>query len=310
MSDKDIKAVLLHLFIKCIVVIGIAILSVYYVSNQDVILKLFVCVICSLFIFWLFSNQTGYFWKTKPLIEDKIVTFIIFIVFGIIYYSSWWNFTNILGLDLKNPLMIGFFIMIFIVNIVILIPRYTKLNIIKSIGWAISLSVFGIIAFSYSILETLNECSESNTFVGTDDPFYIVFSIYAIWLILIGLLFFVDIIDWGNTKKKILGLCILIGFGLLKYIWKRCTDAQVNGQYVVTNEAKWINMSAYISMLVAYFNLFIGHYIGSFYFGILGYSIVDQCAAKDDLRKQAFAVLLIIILPFIYFISIIKSHYK
>ena len=113
MSDKDIKAVLLHLFIKCIVVIGIAILSVYYVSNQDVILKLFVCVICSLFIFWLFSNQTGYFWKTKPLIEDKIVTFIIFIVFGIIYYSSWWNFTNILGLDLKNPLMIGFFIMIF-----------------------------------------------------------------------------------------------------------------------------------------------------------------------------------------------------
>ena len=214
---KDIKIILFNLLVKSIIVIGITYIIINKISDENILLKNFIIIVSSLFIFWSFSSWTGYGWKNKPIIEDTIVTFIIFIVFGIIYYTSWWNFTNILGLPLDNPLTVGYFVMLFFVTTIILASRYTRLNIVKAAGWAIGLFTVGIFIFTYSILGTLTVCKYDTGSIGVQDSPYITFSIYLLWMILIGLLFFADMIKWGETKYKILALCAAIGLGLISY---------------------------------------------------------------------------------------------
>jgi hypothetical protein len=305
---KDIKIILFNLLVKSIIVIGITYIIINKISDENILLKNFIIIVSSLFIFWSFSSWTGYGWKNKPIIEDTIVTFIIFIVFGIIYYTSWWNFTNILGLPLDNPLTVGYFVMLFFVTTIILASRYTRLNIVKAAGWAIGLFTVGIFIFTYSILGTLTVCKYDTGSIGVQDSPYITFSIYLSWMILIGLLFFADMIKWGETKYKILALCAAIGIGLISYTWKRCSEVEVNGEKMINKEATWINTGAYIATIAAYFNLFIGHYLSSTVFALMGYSILDQCAPKDDPRVTAVSALLVLVLPFFYFISKTKSN--
>ena len=124
-------------------------------------------------------------------------------------------------------------------------------------------------------------------------------------MILIGLLFFADMIKWGKTKYKVLAVCVAIGIGLISYTWKRCSEVEVK---MINKEATWINTGAYIATIAAYFNLFIGHYLSSAVFALMGYSILDQCSQKDDPRVTAVSALLVLILPFFYFISKLKSY--
>ena len=305
---KDIKIILFNLLVKFIIVIGITYIIINKISNENIVLKYFIIAVLYLFIFWLFSSYTGYGWKNKPIIEDNIVTFCIFIVFCIIYCVSWWNFTNVLGIPLDNPITVSYFVMLFFITAIVLASRYTQYNIVKITGFVIGLSTICIFIFTYSIFGTLQLCKYGRASVGVQDPNYITFSIYFLWMVLFGLLFFADMILWNETKKIVLAVCAVICTVLIYYTWKRCSEVEENGEKIITKEATWINTSSYIATIAAYFNLCIGHYLSSAVFALMGYSILDQCAPKDDPRVIAVSSLLVLVLPFFYFISKTKSH--
>ena len=307
-NTKNIKMILLNLIIKSIIIIGITYVIVYKIYIGNSLFKNFIIILSSLIIFWFFSLYTGFFWKNKPLFEDILVTFFIFIFFGTLYYFSWVSLTHIIGLSYENPLFVFYFVMLSVITFIILSSRYSYFNIIKIIGLAIGLSTIGIFIFTFSILGTLNNCNNDNS---TDLPEsnYITYSIYFTWIVLIGLFFYADIIKWGKPKFIIISLCIIIGLILIYYTWKECQSFGNNGEKIINN-VSWINTSINITTTVSYFNLFIGHYLSSLYFGTMGYFILDVCAPKNDTRITAVSTLLVLILPFVYLISKLKSHFS
>jgi hypothetical protein len=103
----------------------------------------------------------------------------------------------------------------------------------------------------------------------------------------------------------VFGSCIFIAMGFLGYTWRRCASAvkkikkvdETEAEKIAINdEPSWVNISAHIATILAWFNLSIGHYISSSFFAFFGYSILDQCAPKDDPRTMSVNILALIYL--------------
>jgi len=270
--------------------------------------KSLISLITVLFIIWTISSYS------RGNTIDHVYTFFLFIVLTGIYYGSWEAFDNIFGLKLNSPFIIGYYIFISWFSLIIIISRYTTLNIVKSIGLMISLSVFSLFVFTVSIWGTLKVCNFDSSMGGKQDPFYIVISVYLALVILSGLTFYIEKAKKHSMKLIAVGLCIFIAVLLLNYTWKRCEPAMkdienINEEKaeknVIKNEPSWVNNSANIATILAWFNLIIEHYSSSAFFAFIGYSILDQCSPKNDPRKISVNLLSLIYL-FVGIIYLIK----
>lgn len=247
----------------------------------------------TMFIVWTISSYSKGEW------EDHVLTFVLLMFISILYYSSWAGIEYIFGFGLTNPLTIGYFMIISLFSLIILVSRFTYLNVVKAIGWVIGLSTIGLFIFTYSVWGTLKNCETGETIPGKKDSFITILAIYTIWVLLLGLTFYAEITSNIKNKKIYFGIAIVIAFGLLGYTWNKCsTDKNEN--------PKWVNTSAYISTILAWFNLFVGHYISSSFFSFTGYSILNQCAEKDDPRTISVNLLSLIYI-FIGIVYIIKK---
>ena len=291
----------MNIIIKSILAIGVAVILIDRFANGNFIGRELIIAAVAIFIVWTISSYSRGQW------EDHLVTFIIIGVAAIMYYASWWNFENILGFELNNPVTMGYFVILTFFTLIVLISRYTYLNVVKAAGWAIGLATIGLFAFTYSVWGTLKLCEIDDSVRGIQDPFSIVLPVYISWAIMIGLTFFSEMLCWGQTKYIVLGVSGLIAAGLLGYTAQRCETAvnkmkaenenenEKEAEYI-KNEPSWINNGAYIATIAAWFNLFIGHYISSAFFAFVGYYILDQCAPKNDPRVMSVNILALIYL--------------
>ena len=272
-------------------------------------------------LFLLFSIALIY--KSNEPKEDKIVTFIILVISNLIVYFSWWNLENVLGIPTDNPIFIGYFVILFFFISLIIISRFSHLNLVKIMGWVFGLLTIGLFIFTNGVLGSLKECEvkekASKMFSG-ENP-YIVIPIYLAWIIMFILLFIVETICktnsfWDiftfNFGGKLFWTTVVIATILLWYTWKRCNgnesgvDSDKDGPGVSNAEQssrdkpKWINTEIYIAMAIAGFSFLIQHNMSSIFFSFLGFSIVDQCLPKNDTKQLPFATL--IFLNIIYFI--------
>lgn len=302
---KNLKTVVMNIIIKSVLIIGVAVILIDRLASDSFIGREVIIGAALVAIGWTIASYSRGQW------EDHLVTFIIIIVAAGIYYGSWWNFENILGLNINNPLTMGYFVILSFFTLIVLVSRFTYMNIVKVAGWAIGLSVLGIFAFTSSVWGTLNVCEFDESVGGIQDPFEIVIVVYVTWVILIGLMFYLEtknpkgITSWGQTQYIIFGVCVVITMYFLGYTWERCAPAfkKMEGESekqaeetAIKDEPSWIDNSAHIATIVAWFNLFIGHYISSAFFAFVGYSILDQCAPKNDPRVMSVNLLSLIYL--------------
>lgn len=282
-KDPNIWTKLFNILFKSIIAIALAILVCYNLASSSFIGKKLVLYITSVFIIWNISSYSRGQW------EDHIVTFIILnIIFGI-YYGSWINIKDIFGLGLSSPITIGYFVILSWFSLILIISRFTYLNIVKATGWMIGLTTICLFIFTYSVLGTLEICLEDNSSKGLKDPFIIVLMSYVTWIVLLGLTLYAEL----RNNNKIFKFCIVIGIIFVGYILKRCDPAikkmknanEKDAETIaIKDEPSWINTSAHIATVLSWFNLFIRHYKSSALFAGIGYFILDNCAPKDDPR--------------------------
>jgi uncharacterized membrane protein len=287
-TSPTIVQVLIDIALKASIAFGIAFILYTKIKSSNPVTKYSSFIIAALFTFWTASSYSKGQW------EDKVVTFLFFIFTTGIYYFTIMFFDYGLGLSTDNPIVSGVLVLITFFALIIAVSRYRYLNVVEAAGWAIGFSVVGLFAFTQSIWGTLKVCQQVQTQGGIADPLYITIPIYLLWGILNGMLFFAHTGKIKtDTKFTIIGVAIAMAAGLLWYSWKRCaataekikTVSEEEGEKIaITQEVSWINTGAYIAMVSAWFNLFIGHNFSSLFFSVLGFAILDQCAPKGDIR--------------------------
>jgi|SaaInlStandDraft_1057018.scaffolds.fasta_scaffold00358_6 hypothetical protein len=313
--DTSLLKQLLKVFILTIILCKVG-YEISFVSNPDdswfvVLQKNALTLLIFLFLLGYISSYT------IGECRDKMVTAIILIILYSIFRYSYWLLTGFFELSNNNPLVTGYFIFLASISLMVLLSRFTKLNLVKSMGWIFGLGIVGFFFLTFSIYGTLEVCRTEEE-SGIKDPLQTVLQIYFAWFLLIILLFWVDSKEWnwGSLRKDpkkcslryTLILIFLIGGGLLWYTWKRCKGADKSSEETaIEQEPTWVNTSAHIATIMAWLNAFIGHNFSSTFLGFMSFGILDRCAPKNDMRKTAISSLLIIVLPIIYLINIINK---
>ena len=301
---------IMFILIKSMFAILVASLLYYRVADGSFFGKELILFFTVTFIVWTISSYSRGQW------EDHVITFIVLMLMALLYYVSWLSLENIFGLELNNPVSIGYFVIISWFAFIILISRFTYLNLVKAIGWIIGLTTIGLFVFTYSVWGTLEVCQLNKVITGIQDPFKIVAMVYLTWAILLGLTFYAEMLHHNNTKLMIFGICSLIAAAFLGYTWKRCEPAMKEMENVdeteakkisIRNEPSWINTSSHIATIFAWFNLFIGHYVSSSFFSFVGYSILSQCAPKNDPRTLS--INLLVLIYFVVGILYVVKHF-
>lgn len=288
---------IINILVRSVAALLVASLLYHKVVNDSFVGKELIGFVTVMYIVWTISSYSRGQW------EDHIVTFITLMITATMYYASWLSLEYIFGLGLNNPVTIGYFVILSWFSLIVIISRFTYLNVVKATGWMIGLSTVGLFVFTYSVWGTLKACEYGEIDKGIQDPFKIVAAVYLTWAVLLGLTFYAEMARQPNTKYIVFGGCSLIAAGFLGYTWQRCAPAVKEMKNVdeaeaekiaIRDEPSWINTSAHIGTILAWFNLFIGHYISSALFAFLGYSILDQCAPKDDPRTISVNILALI----------------
>lgn len=302
-KNKNFKTAFLSVLVKSVLAMMVAYLLYSRFSDGNVVIKYIILTLTNLFIVWTISSYSKGQW------EDHVVTTILFMFIGFIYYVSWTSINYLIGLDFNNPVTIGYFSILTFLSAIIIVSRYTYLNIVKAIGWAIGLATVGLFAFTYSVWGTLKLCDIEKSEDGIQDPMKIVIPIYLLWIAMIGLTFVAEMTHWSSTKHYLFIGAAVIGMVLLGYTVKRCETAKQKMKnsneaenIEISDEPSWVNNGAHISTFMAWFNLFIGHYISSAFFAFVGYYTLNQCASKDDPRVMSvnFLSLIYLVIGFIY----------
>ena len=308
--DKDLIFKIIKIFVLIIIIFKVG-YEISFTSDpndswEKTLQKKILAFVIMGTLFWVLASYT------KGQFQDKIVTLVILIVlYGIIRYS-FWMLTDFFDLSTSNPIVVGYFIMIGIISLMILVSRYTQLNLIKSMGWIIGLMTVGFFLITLSILGTLEICEGEQDEGGIEDPMQTVLSIFSAWALLFGLLLWTEGQDWTGirndpskcTLRYTLFAIILIAGCILTYTWTRCAGADKSTEEsAIAEEPSWVNMSAHLSTVLAWLSVFIGHNFSAAFLGFMTFGILDQCAPKDDPRKTAITSLLIIVLPIIYLIK-------
>lgn len=292
---SGLRNITIKIFLQIGIIIGFGYILYEQVSSDNIFKRWLVSLIILILVASVLANYSKGQW------EDKIITLIMILIIYIIYYVSWWNFINFFEFSYENPLVITYFLILSFFSIIIIVSRFTYLNVIKTTGWAIGLSVLGLFIFTYSIYGSLIICEIKQT-QRIQDPLYITLSIYFTWFLIIGILFFSELFK-GQTKLILIGISIILIGIILNYTWNRCQLAKKE-----KDEPSWINNSAHLGTIMAYLNVFIGHFFSSGVLGFMSFSILDQCSPKNDPRRIAIGALLIIILPVLFFIQISSNY--
>jgi hypothetical protein len=271
----------------------------------------------SILISWGFSfYSTGSKW-------DKWVTFFIWLIIFITVYISWYSIIYFLDFSWSNPFVLFFFCIQFFFFTMLIVSRYTKMNIITVISWALGLSTIIITVFTINMWGTLSLCELEVSQPGLQDPFWLTTSIYIGWLVVIGSLFFAS-----ETKEKsniwylFLSLGIGLSIWLAGYSLKRCESAEKKIKSITGNtnkpsksdelqaekiakydEVNWIGTSIHLLILMSYFSFFIGQFYASAWYAFMGYYILDKCSPPGDSRRIAIGAVLIILLPIAFLLN-------
>jgi len=283
---KNLKEEVFNILFSSIFAIYIGYL-LYVKYSHSFVGRYIISSLVSIFVIWRVSSYSKGQW------EDQIVTGILIIMICLIYRFSWIGINRVLGLELNNPITVGMLSIITFISAIVIISRFTYLNIVKAFSWAIGLSTICLFVFTYSVWGTLKICEKEKTIGGIQDPMTIVIPIYLAWGLMTSFMFVAEMINWSSTKKWLFGISISIGIAVVGYSIKRCSkvkqemknvDEKEAEQLAIKNEPSWINFGAHIATILAWFNLFIGHIISSAFFSIIGYCILDQCAPAQDPR--------------------------
>lgn len=292
--------------------------EISFVSNPDD--SWYVTFQKNILTFAIFSSLIIYISSfTVGEIRDKIVTAVLLTTLYLITRYSYYLLIYFFGLSTSNPIVVSYFVILLIVSIIIMVSRFTQLNLVKSIGWMIGLLTVGFFFVTFSIYGSLKECEGNFIHSNVHDPLKTVLTIYSLWILLIILLFWVEGQDWTNLRQDpkkcslryTLLLIIIIAGILLGYAWKRCKGVDKSSEETaIEDEPAWVNTGAHIATIMAWLNVFIGHNFSSAFLGFMSFGILDRCAPKNDIRKTAISSLLIIVLPIIYLIKTMNKIKK
>ena len=233
-----------------------------------------------LYVFYSLSAFHKFDQKTFNT-TDQLITFSIYIIFMVIMYIFYFILQDILGLTVSNPISIIMYCILFVIFLFFLIPRYKTVTRIKILGFIISSLVFVLFGTTFGVYNTLLICKDSSS-VGVKDPFYITLGMYVLWILLFSFLLYAE----GNGMKptKILGFSSPIAIFILYYTWKRCNPEEKTGNPNINKEANWIYSTTNIAIIAAYICLILGNYLSCLIIGIMAFSMLDQCAPKNDSR--------------------------
>lgn len=276
-------------FISSIVVVTI--LYNQFKNENKYYANLFIVFVILLFVWYISHFSKGQKW-------DKIFTMMIWLIFFSSVYISY-SFIDSLNLSSNNPFVILFIsVQIFMFSL-LLVSRYTNLNLVKVISWSIGLFCVLMFFFTFGIWDSIKVC-QAEQGVGLQDSGYITLGVYTAWAIIIVLLFVAE--QMGNVGKRttqIIMTLVAVGMTiyLLGYTMERCepaekeikkeTDEKKAEMIAETKEVTWINNSIHLITLMAYFSLFTGHIYSSLWYSFAGYYMLDGCSPKEDSRRVA-----------------------
>lgn len=278
------------------VLLGISFVYVLYSRVLNDALKNIFSTFVFIIIVWEASKHSKGQW------EDKIVTFILFFVLIIIYNISLVTFEKIFGLSYENPLVVGYLAILTFISAIIIASRYTNLNLVKLIGLTINMAILVLFAFTYSVWGSLKMCNTGDNIMNTGQFIHIYFS----FALLIFFTLFAETTTSKYHKQIFWTLSFGLSFLLLWYFSKKCE----NNENEKTSSNKkipfWIDNSFHISTIMAWFNLFIGHFKSSAFFSFISYFISNQCFPKEDPRILSVNLLVLIYFFGFFFSSISK----
>lgn len=282
--------VLMSIVLKVVIIIGMAYLLYSRINSENIIERSLVITAAGVCISMLLASWSKGQW------EDQVVTFLVFTAVFSIYYSSYWTLHEVFDFEITNPLVVLFYTVLSFFAIIIVMSRYTYMNIVKVAGWAIGIAVVGLFVFTYSVYEILSLCEIEEQSEGYRDSIWVSISAYLSFFVLVGMVFFAELIPTWNRAKYGLVFCAFLLTGvLLWYTWASC---QKNKK----QNPSWVNHLGSLSNFFAYLTTFIGHYASGAWIGLFSYSVLDQCAPKEDVRKLSVNALLVIVLPILFFL--------
>jgi hypothetical protein len=254
---------------------------------------------------------------------DKGLTVVIILIIMGISYFNYLFIVEWSGYSFTNPfVMIYFSVQIFLFSMII-ISRFSKLNLVKILSWAFGLMTVLITVFTINIWSSVSICQYANQEGISDSP-YITLMVYLGWATVFGSLFAFEEINYSSFYKWI---TLIIGAGisvwLVGYSEKRCSKVEEKIKKLINvkdknNEKKaeeiahreevtWINNSIHILTAMSFINFLIGHTKVGLWYGFLGFYIVDKCSAPGDIRKVGASTMITLNLIRLFFGSIISN---
>jgi hypothetical protein len=194
-----------------LIIIGIVILISGYIIYKQIIPTIDVIIlICCSIIFYKLSLYS------KGNDFDKQLTMLILFFCVFIFYYTYNLLINISGFALTNPFILLFLCIQILLYTILIISRYTNLNVIKIISWVIGLSTILMFVFTIIVYNSIEICYLDSNQPQLYDSSFKTYSIYLGWLISIICLGLFE--EYSTLYPKITPFLILASVSISIYI--------------------------------------------------------------------------------------------
>jgi len=333
-KDPGVKTELIHGLILLLIFFAV-VAGIYEQVKNNWWERHILYVVAALILAW----QLGM--RSKGEKYDKIVTMVLWLVIFAVMGSSIYSLIYFFGFSGSNPFILMYFGLQFMFFGMIMVSRYTRMNIVKVIAWALGLFTVFLFFFTFSIWGSIESCLYVTDQGGVEDNPWITMGVYAGWGVVIGSLLAWEMTPGFASTTHLVLLAIGVGLSiyLVGYALQQCApiekkiqnitgtkEVKAGGVDVIeepgdpsaekeaeaekvakTEEYSWINNSIHILTIAGYFSFFTGNIFTAFWYGFMAFYMLDGCAPVGDMRRIAVGALLILLVPIGGFLKLLSN---